>query len=629
MTPSQDINPQQLTRTALDILTHDLESHGNVLSTMHRAALAELLDTFTGYVTGEQEGRQAFGLPTGMGKTSAVVAFIAALETLGHRVPLAVAASKVEALCTLKRDLVAHGVPAEAIGLKHSIHDATEASTGNQSRRIQLVTHARVRGGTDFALFGQHEGQPRALMVYDETLLRSDSFAFAEVEMRKALACLRIELESNTDPLSVALLAYLDGAASTIAGALLALRFDGDPHANGVRVELPFLEEHQLDSYRATVRAHRSGLGPWAEQLDTLLSVSQESLQVLTAEQGGGVVAVCEAVPRALRNVVILDASTPVRELVRLDPTVRRVESFDAADLKSFEAVEVHQLLASGGRTAIEGSLAQKTIEARAVSLEVLDIVKANEGNARAFLVFSFLPRRKQVDALDQLKRDLAQAGIDLTAKTADGRPRFNFLTWGNQDGLNGYEHCDVVIMAGVLHRSHIDIAAAVKAQVGHLAEPTPSDRLRTVIESEVAHVVYQGASRGSCRRIDNGKAQAMKLFLIHRSKGLRDLLDHVMPKAQWHYPEPKHLQKAAGDGKSVTLLAQLLAHLDALSPGADKVSSAKLKKAMRLGTSEAEMKAYSRCLDLLDPASHGWAREGRSLVRWNQYGFLSRTPET
>ena len=70
MTP---IDPVLLHQTALRILVADLSAHGNQLSDNHHAALDELVGTFTAYTTGHQTGRLAFGLPTGMGKTSAVV----------------------------------------------------------------------------------------------------------------------------------------------------------------------------------------------------------------------------------------------------------------------------------------------------------------------------------------------------------------------------------------------------------------------------------------------------------------------------------------------------------------------------------------------------------------------------
>jgi hypothetical protein len=184
-----------------------------------------------------------------------------------------------------------------------------------------------------------------------------------------------------------------------------------------------------------------------------------------------------------------------------------------------------------------------------------------------------------------------------------------------------------VVIMAGVLHRSHLDLAAAVKGQVGHLKEPTPSTRLRQVVESEIAHVVYQGASRGSCRRVHRGKALPMKLYLVHRHPGLKTILDRVMPGAVWHYLEPRHLKKAAADGKAAALFGQLLAYLRALPEGVDKVSSRALKAAVGIGTGNAARLAFIRACELLDLDEHGWTIDGRSFVRGGAvYGFEDRT---
>lgn len=618
-----------LSETARRILFADLEGHGNVLSPFHSAALAELVDTFTSYCAGEAHGRRAFGLPTGLGKTSAICAFLTALHQLGHAVPVAVAASRVEALCVMKRDLMFHGVPESSIGLKHTRQDASEPSTGNESRLFQLVTHQRIRSGRDFDLFGEHEGIRRPLCIYDETLMRSDTFAFSERSMRKGRGLLAIELEGRNDPLSMGLLCYLEGAERTILAALAGLRVKGaNDNANGIAVDLEPLEEHVVESYRNAVRCVSGGLGQWAQELDSLLSISQEQLQVLTAEQGGGVVAVREAVPVALRDVVILDASTAVRELVRLDPTVETGQSFTTAELKTYQAVEVHQLLSAGGRGSIEKSFNAKAREARGVSNEVRDIIRSTSDTAKAYLVFSFLPRRGGVDVLDALRQDLARAGVDLNATTPEGNPRFSFLTWGNETGLNGYEFCDVVIMAGVLHRSHLDLAAAIKGQVGHLGEPTPASRLRDLVQSEVAHVVLQGASRGSCRRITNGKAHAMRLYLIHRDAGLRTLLERVMPGAVWHYPEPEHLTKATTEGKAVQLFGQLVAYLGGLPVAVDLVSSRAAKAGIKVETDKATDKAWTRGLELLDPDLHGWDLEKRSFVRVTEeaHGFIDQS---
>jgi hypothetical protein len=56
-----------LAEEAVRILVNELTLHDNILSELHRAALLELVDTFTQYLYGNACGRKAFALPTGMG----------------------------------------------------------------------------------------------------------------------------------------------------------------------------------------------------------------------------------------------------------------------------------------------------------------------------------------------------------------------------------------------------------------------------------------------------------------------------------------------------------------------------------------------------------------------------------
>jgi hypothetical protein len=619
------IERHHLARTAHSILVADLEGHGNVLSEMHRAALFELVDTFAGYCAGEESGRKAFGLPTGLGKTSALVSFVAALQRLDYRVPVAVAASRVESLCEIKRELVWHGVDEDRIGLKHADQDASEPSTGNDSRIFQLVTHARVRSGSDFDLFGTHEGQPRALMVYDETLLRADTFALRTLDLRMGSGALLPLAEERRDPALQSLCAYLAECSSIIGAALEQLQVAGDVAPCGAAVSLPARDEATLSAWATLLRGHRALLRGYADPLGDFLAVSQEPLRVLRSQQGQGIVSVREAVPLALRNVVVLDASAPIRELARMDPTVTMVESFEPAALKSFENVEVHQLLASGSRTNIEASFTATRKELGAVSREVLDIVRREleEDPDRCFLIFGFV-KRGSLDTLDQLRGDLRRSGMNVDTVTSEGKPRFVFRTWGLHEGTNGMEYCTSVILAGVIHRAHLDIAAAIKGQRGHLAEPTPNELIRHVLDSELAHAVYQAASRGSCRRVINGQAVAMRLHLIHRSPNLRPILDRVMPGARWSFHDPQHLKKAAGEGRAALMLGRLLEHLQQLPEGIQKVSSRAIKQALCLDPSDKKAeRAFTDAGHEVALSEHGWILAGRSFVRGAAaYGF-------
>lgn len=589
ITPSTIINADHLTAEAFSLVTHLLEERGNTLSGPHKDALEQLMRLFTGYAAGTSSGRVAFPLPTGMGKTTGGAAFIAAMHTLGYRVPVAVAASRVQALIELRKELLALGVPEEDIGITHRDRSAEVPSTGcrpEDGRLVQLVTHARVRMGQDYlGLFQQFQGQPRALLVYDETMFRSDAFAFSELSVRAAVEGLAPFVEAKPELAPV--VAYLKAAVGAIQQRLSEASRLG--HAGGLPLELPEAHAEVLDLWRSILG--RSGRPRSdVEALQQLLEVSQLPLQVLAMPGGGGAVALRAAVSDQLENVVILDASAPVRQLVALDPTVRLYGPMPD-NLKSFEDVEVKQLLAAGGRTSMEQSFSSSRAETSKAAREVVAIVadELSHDPYRCFLVFTF--KRSPIKALDMqgsLKAALKEAGIDPgeTVNTPEGlRCRFNFLHWGQHEGVNGYEFCETVILAGVLHRAHLDIAAAIRGQRGDLTSPTSHELVTQVIKSEVAHCVYQAASRGSCRRVDQGRAKPMRLWLIHYDPDLRETLEPVMPGARWSCLEPRFLKRSSLGQLGRELRGRILEALHGLSEEVLKVSIRALKKHLGLNT--------------------------------------------
>lgn len=625
--PSRTINPDRLSAEAFALVTSLLEERGNTLSGPHEAALEQLMRLFAGYAAGTTGGRVAFPLPTGMGKTTGVVAFIAAMHRLGYRVPVAVAASRVQALISLRQELLALGVPEEDIGIAHRDQSAEVPSTGcrpEDGRLVQLVTHARVRMGQDYlGLFQQFQGQPRALLVYDETMFRSDAFAFSARAVRAAVAGLAAFAEGK--PELAAVVDYLQGAARAIRERLEEASKLRQPA--GLPLEFPDLP----DDVRVLWKSLLGRCARPREDVDVLqqlLEVSQLPLQVLAMPGGGGAVALRAAVSDQLENVVILDASAPVRELVALDPSVRLYRPMPE-NLKSFEDVEVRQLLAAGGRTAMEQSYSESRSETARAAREVVAIVadELARDRSRCFLLFTF--KRSSLRALDMqasLRAALKDAGIDPEERvqTLTGlRARFNFLHWGQHEGINGFEFCETVILAGVLHRAHLDIAAAIRGQRGDLASPTPHELVAKVIKSEVAHCVYQAASRGACRRVDQGRAKAMRLWLIHYDPDLKESLEAVMPSACWSLLEPRFLKASTLGRRGSEMRGRILEALRGLPKEALKVSTRALKKQIGLETTEAVKKAFTRALQSLDLQAHGWRLDGKSLVRGAAaYGF-------
>lgn len=621
------------------ILVADLEARGNVISVLHRNALRVLVGAMADYAAGTLHGRHAVALPTGMGKTSAVVAFILAAEELGYLVPVAVATSKVGALCSIKAELLARGVPEERIGLKHRRtvgEEVTLPSTGDADRLYMLVTHSRVNLGNDYELFGRHKGRDRALMVWDESLMRSESVS---IDSRTLAAATASMAALATDaPAFPATIGYLQQCMGAVELTMAELRERGDPNALGAELTFPDRSTIELANYAATVMAVPRLPFPFKEAGRDFLAVSQEPLRLVSFGTSEGVIWSRECVPELLRNVLVLDASYPIRSLLTLDKGMVEITTYPAEALKRFDDVKVVQLMAAGGRNSIASTRRQKVAEQDAVVAEAIAICKAEWATSRGILVFSFKANGKfDPDHLRDIRAGLRAQGldpdqlIDIGERGADGLPvmkaKLQGLTFGQETSLNGMEFCDVVILAGVLHRSELDIAAAMKGQMGNLAAPTPGWKVAETVQSEVAHICYQALSRGSCRRITDGRAHPMTAYLVHRSKALKAKLDAVMPGASWEQKTPTYLKPAKGEDVAADSAVAIIDHLRKVQEGIDSVSCRSVSEALKVEKNDGAAQAFKRGGKLLDELGSEWAKVGVWFKRGSsRHGFTDQS---
>lgn len=601
------VSHKSLTDTSFNILEADLIRYGSTLSENHRCALYELVGTLTKFAQGTITGRLAMALPTGMGKTSAIIAWVSSLHKLRFdHVSVAVSASKVEALCSIKRDLIAHGVPEEQIGLKHSLGEkASMESTGDLDRPYMLVTHQRVRGGVEHKLFTMHKGNPRDVIIYDESLFKSDTFAVSERDIRKSLAWLREDVAGKTDRYG-SLLGYLGECAKHVSNTLAALK-----EKTGAAEEIIILPERtslELAGYRELLGSRLQ-----LEPLRSLLDVSQNPLRLSLTSQDDGVIAYRLAVPEDLKNVLILDASYPVRSLVKMDSTIVEGSKFAKdEELKRFDSLVINQMLSYGGRHSITESMRETEKEKRHISREIAAVIKGIPAD-ESVLLFTFKLRPSdQVDILQTLQGDLGAAGIELGAKTPEGHQRINFLTWGDETSLNSYSHCKNVILAGVLHRSHLDIASVIVGQLDNINADLAYTEIEAAVTSEIDHLIYQALSRGHCREVDNGQAKAMKAWIIHKDIHLRNRLARVFPGATW--TDWEAVFGGIGGGVIAKLTLQILDYLKGLPEGTSMVSTKKVKEALAL--SKVPSRTFTKAVNLINEFSDDWVLEDRSLVK-------------
>jgi hypothetical protein len=263
----------------------------------------------------------------------------------------------------------------------------------------------------------------------------------------------------------------------------------------------------------------------------------------------------------------------------------------------------------------MERSFEEDTAEERLVSRELCEVISGiapDEG----VIVFTF--KADAVDMREVLRRDLKAAGIQTKAmlKPASDndkpRPRFRFLTWGQETAINDHRDCPNVVFAGVIHRSETDLAAAIVGQQDNLLANVTSTQLVEVRRSENAHALYQAMSRGSCRETVDGQAKPMRVWLIHYDKKLPALIDKVMPGVRWETWTPKFVDPIQTKVEELTL--QVLAYLRHLGPEITKVSTRVLKEA--LGLTDMPPRTFTRAVRRVSDAEAGWCLFGRSLQR-------------
>src|SRR5262249_25126829 len=171
----------------------------------------------------------------------------------------------------------------------------------------------------------------------------------------------------------------------------------------------------------------------------------------------------------------------------------------------------------------------EETAEARLVSRELCDVISGIDLD-EGVIVFTF--KADEVDMREVLERDLKAAGINTGATlkpasdTEQPKPRFRFLTRGQETAINDHADCSNVVFAGVIHRSETDLAASIVGQQDNLLAPVSGRQISEVRRSENAHALYQAMSRGSCRGTVSGQAKPMRVWLIHYDNALPCLLD-------------------------------------------------------------------------------------------------------
>jgi len=556
--PTRNDTNNRLNTLALQKLVATLEGYGNVLTPEHKLALQMILEAFTALASKKRKGRWGYDLGCGGGKTEATKAWTAALCELGFPYSVEISSSRIEDLDSIKRSLMAdYGVPEHQIGLIHSrgkevIKDTKELrylppTEGNDNRPILLLTHAQLKGPKDIKQFTYYQGQPRSVVIYDESLLIARKYFLELSTVTSAVSALNNSFkyradEPDDDSIELRAHRYAQQCLEVLDDEW-ANQGSASTSAEPKPIRFPKPDDDLQDFYR-----HHGH--PDINELKHLVEYADLDLRVvrISGTEVGGYCTYELALPDEIDRMVVLDASIGLRILSTLNGTVQTDEEFDGR-IKRYNDVTIRQLVHRSGRGAIFKEFLERQ-DQRKISKEIADVVRQIPEN-EAIAVWSFKSRhgvvhkgkRSAVNVLGTLEDDLKHHGIDTDAKViinGEEKPRFAWLSYGQETSSNNYLYCQNSILVGVLHRSDIDLAAEM---IGEKRDLSADITKRFEIQrTECAHRIYQAINRSACRIIKDGRAQRTNVWLIHHDENFEDLLRPHMPGVKWREWKPNHL---------------------------------------------------------------------------------------
>jgi hypothetical protein len=490
---------ERINKDALSLLLDMLQEYENQITPKHEAVLSALIRGFTDIYFNRLTGDYVAPLFTGGGKTTAIIAWLAALNK--HRgkdhIPVIVSAAKVEAICQLKKDLVARGIVAEDIYLKHGEIGASEDSNVGVPQGgvlVILVTHTK--------LIPRHIGNgilkgtknKKQLIIYDESYLRNESITLDWDELHK-------ELENK----------HLEDSTHRVIREYISLISEGkSKHPRGISFKRGYT--YGFEDIRIK-----------------LADLSEQPLRVYHDERNHLIQGIYKK-PIPKTSIISLDASYPVRKLLHWDNKLKNLFSkrgYKASykNAKDYSQLQLNLIKHETTATALrrinkqgEDSLIIQELK------HLLSLIPSEE----AVLIFTLKKIKPHIEAL-------LKAETKLTLP--DGKQRINFITWGKETSLNDFAHCKNVILVGVWNKPSHVYSGQYLAQLGDITKEASFDIEDDMRQSERLHLIYQALSRGSSRKTVNGFAEPMRAFILH-DKTITGL-EQVFPNAPYKKFDP------------------------------------------------------------------------------------------
>ena len=437
-------------------------------------------------------------LDCGVGKSSAVVAFIDALLSR-HEYDESGVIVCVSRLEEIRSFVQRAGIPDDRFSVFTSDPELNALGRGKENSttaQVLFTTHAMVervcQNGRSFASVDEFKflGRTRPLRIWDEAL------SFGKPVTLSASDIAALERRFLTYPV----------IRTTLERIVGELRLAPD----GTLYDIPSLDSLMDINDLARVLSNQEEDRRVAM---SLWSLSGRSVSVRKdGTLGNTAIDYEEALPADIKPIICLDASGRVKtsyaaweesrgDLIRL-PTAP----------KDYSALNCLVWSRGGSKSAFADN---EQVLCEGVALAINE----RPGN---ILVVTHKPRPGRFD-IERTVRAMVKGDQD----------RIKFITWGNHTSTNEHANCHFVILAGTLFYRTSLIEGLARAAKGLTSSKgkIPREELREIELGEARHNILQAAARGAIRRCVGDKCPPAQLLIIASDRsGIPATLPDIFP---------------------------------------------------------------------------------------------------
>lgn len=483
---------------------------------MYRA-LYDIINTLDAMARGEAERKVYLSsLDPGVGKTSAICAFVDALLTGPEYqdVGVIICLSRLDEIRGLVHRM---GIPPEmfAVLTSDKALNALGVGEGNTDQaQVLFTTQQRIERhleGRSFEACAEfhYRGRPRAVRIWDESWLPGQTLTISRDDIGLLFKPMRPVYPELTD---------------AIEDLFTSIRSMDD----GSRVQVPDFEQTYgvgLNEVLALFDLPYNNDDASLKDDQRLVASSLWFMSGRTVSvrrdgaYGNTALSYRETLPEDLAPLLVLDASGRVRETyTQMERSRDNLIRLGTA-AKSYRSLKVHVWRTGGGKSSFGfNDKGQELIDG------ILGTIRTKP--EEQWLVVVHKPSRRV--------RDVERAVRDLLGNDVD-QGKVHFINWGRHTATNAYAQVPNVILAGTLF-----YRPSYYEALGRLAAKTPAhqryplEAQQRIALGEHQHGILQALCRGSVRQCIGGECAPCDAYVIASVQtGIPDTLAKMFPGCQ------------------------------------------------------------------------------------------------